>query len=419
MFFALRNVLNRCICAGSLIVVEPGGAQYRFGDGRGKTIKVHLHDRWLALKLALRPDPVLGEAYADGRLTVENGSIYELLELVLPQFEFGRGYALRTGAMLNRLLHSLGKLNTITRSRANIEHHYDLSGKFYDLFLDSDRQYSCAYFEPGERSLHRAQLAKKRHIAAKLNIEPGMHVLDIGCGWGGLALYLTENCGAKVTGITLSTEQAVLARQRIRNHGLEDEIDIQLIDYRQLEGQFDRIVSVGMFEHVGPRHFQAYFDTVRDLLAEGGVALVHTIGRPHGPYPTSTWIDRYIFPGGYLPALSEILTSIEQSDLYLCDVEILRLHYAQTLRHWRQRFKGNWKQASEIYGEKFCRIWEYYLAGSEAAFRQEYSNVFQIQLAHHQSALPQTRTYMTENEERLARADTNSCKPRSVKLRSG
>ncbi|MEM7426493.1 MAG: cyclopropane-fatty-acyl-phospholipid synthase family protein, partial [Pseudomonadota bacterium] len=419
MFFALKNVLKRCIRAGSLIVVDPDGGEHRFGDGQGKTIKVRLHDRWLAPLLVLRPDPVFGEAYADGRLTLEQGTVYDLLDLLLPQFDFGRAYALRSGAALNRIVHSLGKLNTVTRARMNVEHHYDLSGEFYDLFLDSDRQYSCAYFEPGEGSLHRAQLAKKRHIAAKLNIEPGMDVLDIGCGWGGFALYLAENCGARVTGITLSSEQAQLARQRVRNRRLEGRIEIRLIDYREVEGAFDRVVSVGMFEHVGPRHFQQYFNTVRELLAVDGVALIHTIGRPHGPYPTSTWIERYIFPGGYLPALSEMQQSIERSGLYLCDVEVLRLHYAETLRHWRQRFKGHWEDAANIYDERFCRIWEYYLAGSEAAFRQEYSNVFQLQLARHQNALPQTRSYMVETEERLRRIDGKSCRPRSVRARSG
>lgn len=415
MFFALRKVLQKCIRVGNLIIVDPRGDAHRFGNGQGKPVQIRLHDNLLAALLVLRPDPAFGEAYADGRLTVERGSIYDVLELVVPQFNFGKGYALRTGAAINRLLHSLGTLNTIARSRQNVEHHYDLSGKFYDLFLDSDRQYSCAYFEPGERSLHRAQLAKKRHIAAKLNIEPDMHVLDIGCGWGGLALYLAENCGAKVTGITLSTEQEQLARQRVRNRGLEDRIDIRLIDYREVQGEFDRIVSVGMFEHVGPRHFQEYFEKVEALLKPDGVALLHTIGRPHGPYPTSTWIARYIFPGGYLPALSEMQNAIEQTSLYLCDVEILRLHYAETLRHWRQRFVSHWAEAAEIYDERFCRIWEYYLAGCEIAFRQEYSNVFQIQLARHQQALPQTRNYMIKNEERLRQTDSKSCRPRSIR----
>lgn len=415
MFFVLQHFLNGSVQDGNLVVVDAAGSAHRFGDGRGKEVRVRLHDRTVALGLALRPDPLLGEAYVDGRLTLEQGSLYDLIELVLPQLNYKFAYKWRTGAALNQLLHRIGGLNSIARAPKNISHHYDLSGAFYDLFLDSDRQYSCAYFEPGQTSLHGAQLAKKRHIAAKLNIKPGMKVLDIGCGWGGLALYLAEVCGAEVTGITLSREQAQLARQRVENRGLNGAVDIRVVDYRKMTGTFDRIVSVGMFEHVGPRHYREYFGQIETLLNADGVALLHSIARPHGPYPTSTWINRYIFPGGYLPALSEIQKELECSGLYVCDVEVLRKHYAHTLRHWRQRFEGNRHKAAKILDERFCRIWDFYLVVSELAFRLEYSNVLQIQMARHQDALPQTRNYIEENEDRLRAIDSTSCRPRSVR----
>ncbi len=414
MFFVLQHFLKRSVHKGNLVVVDPAGSAHRFGDGHGKEIRVRVHDHATALGLVLRPDPLVGEAYVNGRLTLEAGNLYEFLELVIPQLTFKYAYKWRTGAALNQALHRVGGLNGIARSRKNISHHYDLSGAFYDLFLDSDRQYSCGYFEPGQTSLHGAQLAKKRRIAAKLNIEPGMKVLDIGCGWGGLALYLAEICRAHVTGITLSREQAQLARQRVENRGLDGVVDIRVVDYREMTGEFDRIVSVGMFEHVGPRHFREYFSQVESLLSADGVSLLHTIARPHGPYPTSTWINRYIFPGGYLPALSQIQRDLERSSLYVCDVEVLRKHYAYTLRHWRQRFDGNRHKAAKILDERFCRIWDYYLAVSEIAFRLEYSNILQIQMARHQDALPQTRRYILENEERLKAIDGSSCRPRSV-----
>ncbi len=417
MFFVLHHFLTKSVSRGNLLVVDPDGTEHRFGDGRGKEIRVRLHDHTVGLALALRPDPAFGEAYVDGRLTVEAGSLYELMALVIPQLDYGFAYKWRTGAALKQMLRRAVRSNGIAGARRNVAHHYDLSGKFYDLFLDSDRQYSCAYFPDPQTSLHQAQLAKKRRIAAKLNIEPGMHVLDIGCGWGGLALYLAEVCGAKVTGITLSVEQAEVARRRILTRGLEDQVEICLVDYRKMEGRFDRIASVGMFEHVGPRHFGTYFSKVLDLLSDDGVALIHTIARPHGPYPTSTWVDRYIFPGGYLPALSEVQREIEDSGLYLCDVEVLRGHYARTLRHWRNRFNSNRKKAAEIYDERFCRIWDFYLAGSEIAFRLEYANVLQLQMARHQSALPETRRYMRENEERQQGLDSRSCRPKSVRVR--
>jgi cyclopropane-fatty-acyl-phospholipid synthase len=291
--------------------------------------------------------------------------------------------------------------NTIIKSKGNVAHHYDLSGKLYDLFLDVDRQYSCAYFDEQATTLEEAQLAKKRHLAAKLAIKPGMKVLDIGSGWGGLGLYLSEICGAEVTGVTLSEEQHKLSNERAEQRGLKDQTRFLLQDYRQLEGKFDRIVSVGMFEHVGVGHFAEFFKKCSALLSDDGIAVLHSINRSDGPGVTSRWISKYIFPGGYIPALSEVTPHVERHGLYVTDIEILRLHYAETLRHWALRFASSRARAKEIYDERFCRMWEFYLAGSECAFRYGGMNNFQIQMVKNQAALPITRNYVIEEEARL------------------
>ncbi|WP_108683528.1 cyclopropane-fatty-acyl-phospholipid synthase family protein [Methyloceanibacter sp. wino2] len=290
--------------------------------------------------------------------------------------------------------------------RRNVAHHYDIDGSLYDLFLDPDRQYSCAYFEEDGQSLEDAQEAKKRHIAAKLNLSDGMRVLDIGAGWGGLALYLAKTAHVDVTGITLSEEQLKVARDRAAAEGLSKAVRFELCDFRNLEGQFDRIVSVGMFEHVGTAHYRQFFRQLDRLLTDQGVALVHSIGQFDAPTATNPFIAKYIFPGGYIPALSEVMPAIEREGLLTTDVEILRLHYATTLRHWRQRFRSAWHTAAEKFGERFCRMWEMYLACSETGFRYQKLMVFQIQLAKSVDALPLTRDYMTDRERDLrARAD--------------
>jgi len=291
------------------------------------------------------------------------------------------------------------------RAQKNVAHHYDLDGGIYDLFLDSDKQYSCAYFADPNMTLEEAQVAKKRHIAAKLRIEPGMRVLDIGCGWGGMALTLAEEAGANVVGVTLSKEQHMVARRRAAERGLEAQVEFRLQDYRTLTESFDRIVSVGMFEHVGVGHYREYFDRVRELLTNNGVALIHTIGRLDGPGSTNPWIAKYIFPGGYIPALSEFAAAVERSGIIITDVEVLRLHYAETLREWRRRFMEKRDTAARIYDERFCRMWEFYLAGSETSFRNESMAVFQVQLAKHVAALPLTRDYMVEDERQLGAAE--------------
>jgi cyclopropane-fatty-acyl-phospholipid synthase len=320
-----------------------------------------------------------------------------------------------TGRLFHKLMYKsrvmmrrIDQHNTLMRSRGNVAHHYDLSGKLYDLFLDVDRQYSCAYFEKPDATLEQAQLAKKRHIVAKLGIKPGMRVLDIGCGWGGLALYIAELTGADVTGVTLSAEQHALANERASQRGLSDRVRFQLKDYRHLDQTFDRIVSVGMFEHVGVGHFKEFFGKVRSLLTEDGVALLHSINRSDGPGATSAWIKKYIFPGGYIPSLSEVMPHIETEKLYVSDIEILRLHYAQTLRHWSDRFAANRDRARELYDERFCRMWEFYLSGSELAFRFGGMNNFQIQMVRNQHVLPLTRDYIAAEESRLKKLEAGN-----------
>jgi cyclopropane-fatty-acyl-phospholipid synthase len=296
----------------------------------------------------------------------------------------------------------LDQYNPAARAQKNVAHHYDLNGRLYSLFLDRDRQYSCAYFPRGDETLEAAQLAKKRHIAAKLCLDrPDLRVLDIGCGWGGLALTLARDHGARVTGITLSREQLTEARARALAEGLEDRVSFELMDYRSVSQQFDRIVSVGMFEHVGVGYYKTFLDTVARALTPNGVALLHSIGRMEGPGATNAWIDKYIFPGGYSPALSEVLPAVERSRLVATDIEILRLHYAQTLRHWRWRFAANRDTIASIYDERFCRMFEFYLSSSELAFRRGGNMVFQIQLAARQDAVPLTRDYLYADAGRI------------------
>ena len=286
-------------------------------------------------------------------------------------------------------------------------HHYDLDGSLYDLFLDADRLYSCAYFETDRTPLDEAQAAKKRHLAAKLNLRDGLKILDIGSGWGGLALYLAQTAHVEVTGITLSDEQLKISRERARAMGLSLAVKFELCDYRNLEGKFDRIVSVGMFEHVGTTHYRSFFDKIGKLLGDDGVAVLHSIGRFGGPASTNPFIAKYIFPGGYIPALSEVFPPIERERLVVTDLEILRLHYASTLRHWRQRFRASWHVAADKFGERFCRMWEMYLAAAETGFRYQNLMVFQLQLTKDQKVLPFTRDYMHEAERELRLRDSH------------
>ena len=398
----LMHVFDTVIRHGTLVVCRHDGSRLTFGQG-APTVIVRLHDGLALWELALNPELKLGELYMDGRLTVEQGDIADLLDLLMSNVGVARPHGL-FGLMrrTRRLMKRLSQRNHARKARNNVAHHYDLSGALYDLFLDTDRQYSCAYFSEEGETLEEAQIAKKRHIAAKLNLDvPDLEVLDIGSGWGGMALDLARDCEAKVLGITLSQEQLSLSRERAQKSGLGDRCRFELQDYRDVRGSFDRIVSVGMFEHVGVGYYAAFIDKVRTLLKDDGVALIHTIGRSDGPGATNPWIAKYIFPGGYTPALSEILPVIERSGLVVTDVEVLRLHYAKTLQEWRRRFKAHWREAAELYDERFCRMWEFYLAGAEMGFRRDGLVVFQIQLAKRVDALPITRDYMLESERTM------------------
>jgi cyclopropane-fatty-acyl-phospholipid synthase len=341
----------------------------------------------------------LGEAYMDGRLTIEFGSLRDFLQIVtsnLAALDAHPAQGLRT--QLSAFARLRARPNHKQRARANVAHHYDLSGALYDLFLDADRQYSCAYFPTGTETLEEAQAAKKRHLAAKLLLRPGHRVLDIGSGWGGLALELASEAGARVKGVTLSREQLDAARARAEAAGLSDQVQFDLLDYRDVVGRFDRIVSVGMFEHVGPRHYDEFFCAVAGALDRKGVAVVHSIGRRSPPGGDDPWISKYIFPGGYVPALSEVMAAVERSGLWATDIEILRLHYADTLKHWYERFQRRRQQAGALYDERFCRMWEYYLAACEMMFRNGDLMVFQIQLAHEPDAVPLTRDHIVDRE---------------------
>lgn len=384
----LKGYLASMMREGSLTVRIGGGRAFTVGSGE-PALTVSIADYRTAARIGANPALALGEAYMDGKAVVENGSIYDLLDLV------GRNLPHKRVGWARRLLNGvLQQWNDRARSRRNVAHHYDLSGELYRRFLDTDMQYSCAYFADPDMTLEEAQAAKKRHIAAKMLIEPGMKVLDIGCGWGGMGLTLAEEYGAEVRGVTLSTEQLAVANERAERRGLGERARFTLTDYRDVTGPFDRIVSIGMFEHVGRPNYQAYFDTVARLLTDDGVAVIHSIGRSDGPSLTQPWIAKYIFPGGYIPALSEVLPAVERAGLIVTDVEILRLHYAETLRHWRHRFEARRAEIAQLYDERFCRMWDFYLAASEIAFRHRDHMVFQLQLTKRIDVVPLTRDYV-------------------------
>ena len=398
----LGLILSRLVQQGTLTVVWPSGDASVYGSGAPRAT-IRLKGRFTPWRIAFNPELAFGETYMDGRLTVPSGTIADVLEILISNMGRDRAPAItRLERAFRRCLRVISQFNPAGRARKNVAHHYDLSGKLYDLFLDSDRQYSCAYFSEPKMSLEAAQLAKKRHIAAKLNLDrPGLKVLDIGSGWGGLALDLARDGKADVLGITLSTEQLGLANTRAQSAGLSERCRFELEDYREVKGEFDRIVSVGMFEHVGVNHYDAFFAKIAELLAPDGVALLHTIGRTDQPGATNPWIAKYIFPGGYTPSLSEVAAAVERHRLYVTDVEVLRLHYAETLKEWRMRFLRNRVKAAALYDERFCRMWEFYLAGAEMTFRHDRLVVFQIQLARQVDALPITRDYMLESERTM------------------
>jgi cyclopropane-fatty-acyl-phospholipid synthase len=404
----LRYFLQQFIRRGAMSFTTASGAKFSCGDGTGEPVSARFLTTEAERRVLLNPELALGEVYMDGTFVVENGTIADALAILLDQPDIVPRWA-KLQWWLRYPVRHLRQFNPRSRSKDNVAHHYDLDGRLYSLFLDADKQYSCAYFETPDATLDDAQLAKKRHLAAKLLIESGHRVLDIGCGWGGLSLYLAEMTGANVAGITLSTEQLQVANARSAEKNLTAKFFLE--DYRDVTGPFDRIVSVGMFEHVGVDFYETYFRRCAELLTDNGVMVLHSIGRSEGPDATNPWIAKYIFPGGYVPALSEVMPAIERAGLLVCDTEILRLHYAETLKAWRQRFMARREEAVQLYDERFARMWEFYLACSEMSFRKQNMMNFQIQLTKRQGVVPMTRDYITREEAKL-RAIERGQRPR-------
>jgi len=405
-------LIDKLLTRGSITLLTPGKGPRTYGPGGGKHLTVRLTDRKVGFDILKSPSLGVGEAYMDGRLVIEDGTILDLLEMVQESNRWEDASESKAlGRDLKRLLRKLRR-NDPARSRRNVAHHYDLSDELYELFLDEDKQYSCAYFTDPANSLEQAQADKKAHIAAKLALQPGQRVLDIGCGWGGMALYLHEVAGVDVLGITLSERQLKVARQRAAAAGVSGHVKFELIDYRHIGEQFDRIVSVGMFEHVGRKHYGEFFAKCRELLKPDGVMLLHTIGLlgepASGPDP---FTDKYIFPGYHLPSLSEMITKSERVRLMASDVEMLRLHYAYTLRHWLERATKARAKIEALYDARFFRMWEFYLAGGIVMFESGAACNYQIQYVRDRNAVPITRDYMIEAERRyreLARRPARS-----------
>ena len=399
----LQRIVERIVRVGNFSITGPSGTTRHFGDGSGDKVHMVVHTRRAERAITLHPSLAIPEAYMDQELDFVEGDVLSFLHLVYRNMGIS-WIDSAWGKMVNSLrlrARPLQQWNTERRSKRNVERHYDLSGELYKLFLDDDMQYSCAYYERPDMTLAEAQLAKQRHIAAKLRIKPGQTVLDIGSGWGGLGLYIAKTFEADVLGVTLSTEQHQVSTDRAHAEGLDRHVHFELRDYRDLSERFDRIVSVGMFEHVGITQYRTFFDKCSTLLKPDGVMLLHTIGRTSPPTTTNAFIRKHIFPGGYIPALSEVMPHIERSGLAVTDIEILRLHYADTLKHWRERFLANRDKVKAIYDERFCRMWEFYLSGSEASFRWQDLVVFQIQLTHKNDVLPMTRDYIGKCEKAL------------------
>jgi cyclopropane-fatty-acyl-phospholipid synthase len=404
MNILLRRIVERIVKTGNLKITSADGKTYHFGDGEGAAVHLRFNTARAERAVALHPTLALAEAFMDEELDFIEGDVLAFLHLAYNNMGPGG-----TDAAVARLMEGmrvavrgLQQINTAARAKRNVESHYDLSGEIYKLFLDEDMQYSCAYFERPDMTLEEAQLAKKRHIAAKMRMKPGQSVLDIGCGWGGMALYLAKTFDADVLGVTLSTEQYGVATERARAQGLDNRVHFEIRDYRSLSERFDRIVSVGMFEHVGVNYYRTFFDKCKTLLKPEGVMLLHYIGRSGPPSATNAFIRKYIFPGGYIPALSEVMPHIERAGLVITDIEVLRIHYAETLKNWRERFLANRDRAKEIYDERFCRMWEFYLSGSEAAFRWQDMVIFQLQITKKNDTLPLTRNYIDKAEKSLA-----------------
>jgi cyclopropane-fatty-acyl-phospholipid synthase len=386
------------------------GDTFTCGDGTGEPVTARFRTRKAQIRVLMDPELALGEVFMDGDFVIERGTIVDALAILMDQPEVLPRWGKLQWWLRYLARHAL-QFNFRSRARSNVAHHYDLDGRLYSLFLDADKQYSCAYFETPETALDDAQLAKKRHLAAKLLIRHRERILDIGSGWGGLGLYLAEIAGADVTGVTLSTEQLQASNARAAEKNLAQSARFLLEDYRDVKGPFDRVISVGMFEHVGVNFYETFFKRCAELLTDDGIMMLHSIGRSEGPNVTNPWITKYIFPGGYIPALSEVMPAIERAGLLVCDIEILRLHYAETLKAWRERFMARREEAVQLYDERFARMWEFYLAASEISFRKQNLMNFQIQLTRRQGVAPITRDYIGREEERL-RAREQGSRPR-------
>ncbi|ABQ28769.1 cyclopropane-fatty-acyl-phospholipid synthase (plasmid) [Acidiphilium cryptum JF-5] len=389
------SILKSLVHDGSLGVIDAGGRLHKVGDGSAPSATIRLMSKAMEYRLAVNPALTVGEAYMNGALRIEEGTLYDFAAVIGRNASQAR--SLPWLALLNRARRHVRQSNPMSRARRNVAHHYDLSNEFYAMFLDRDMQYSCAYFHSPDDDLETAQANKKRHIMAKLLLDRrGLRVLDIGSGWGGMCLDIATHCDAEVTGVTLSTEQYRLSVERAAAAGVAERVGFHLEDYRDEAGPYDRIVSVGMFEHVGKRNYAEFFAKLRDLLTDDGVALIHTIGYSDHPAPINPFLRKYIFPGADLPSLSEIAAAVEWSGLIITDVEVLRLHYAETLRHWRERFVARRADVVRLYDERFYRMWEFYLVLCEIGFRMRTNVVFQIQLTKRLDALPIRRDYMVD-----------------------
>jgi cyclopropane-fatty-acyl-phospholipid synthase len=417
----IGKLVNKLLKQGSITLITPGGRRETCGPGGGKHLTVRFTDNKVGFEIAKNPRLGLGEAYMDARLIVEDGTILDLMELITGQNRWEDSAAARNLFGKGKLgqIKRIFQRNRPKRAKRNVAHHYDLSDELYDAFLDADRQYSCAYFTDPRNSLEQAQDDKKAHIAAKLYLQPGQRVLDIGCGWGGMALYLNKVASVDVVGVTLSEEQLKVARRRAEQAGVSEHVKFELIDYRLLEGQFDRIVSVGMFEHVGLAHYDEFFAKCRELLTPDGVMLLHTIGKfGGGNKAPDPFTDKYIFPGYHLPSLSQMCEASQPVRLIVSDVEVLRLHYAYTLREWLKRFTAAREQMVKLYDERFFRMWEFYLSGGIVLFETGGGCNFQVQYIRERHALPITRDYMAEAEQRYREIAKASAAPRKARRKT-
>ena len=392
----LVSFLNKLFKDSGFILIDANSKKYIIGNPKKeKPITIKLLDKKLHYKLLIYPDLYFGEAYTDGTLIIENGSLTDFLEIT--QKNIARGEINIYGRILNQIRGTyryLTNFNFAKKSKNNVAHHYDISDNLYDLFLDPKRQYSCAYFKSDDDTLETAQNNKIDHLIKKLNLKPNQKVLDIGSGWGSLAIEIAKKTKCEVTGITLSENQYEYSIKKAKENNLENQVQFKLADYREFDEKFDRIVSVGMFEHVGRKFYKTFFKKVSELLNDQGLALIHTIGSVDGPRNPQPWITKYIFPGGYTPSLSEVAGPIEKSGLIVSDVEVLRMHYSHTLRNWKERCINNKSRIVEMYDEKFFRMWEFYLTSCEMAFKWGDQVVFQFQLAKDNTTIPTTRDYI-------------------------